>query len=428
MRVETWHIQKAASQVVQSVLRDGRNLNHALEDALRDLPGWSAAQRAALQDLSFGTVRFYGQLIAVLDNLLHKPLRDPGLRYLLLVALYQLQYGKSASYAVVDHAVRAAQALNRQAGGLANAVLRNFLRNRAALLAQATQVPQGQYNHTAWWIAELQAQYGERALAVLQAGNQHPPMALRVNRRQITTDAYQELLAQHGLAADITDSGALLLDKPLPVSELPGFAEGKVSVQDAGAQYAAMLLDVHNGMRVLDACAAPGGKTAHILECADVDLLAIDKDEHRLERVRENLRRLRLTAEVRVGDAAQPALWSGNRQFDRILADVPCSASGVARRHPDIKWLRRPDDLAGFAAQQLCIVEALWQLLAQDGKLLYVTCSIFQQENEQVVTAFLKQHADARRLPIALPDRSLGQLLPNDQHDGFFYALLQKMA
>ena len=213
----------------------------------------------------------------------------------------------------------------------------------------------------------------------------------------------------------------------MAVDKLPGFFDGLVSVQDAGAQYAARLLDIHDGMRVLDACAAPGGKTAHILECALVEMVAVDKDEKRLQRVAENLQRLKLSAQLLAGDAAQPEKWWDGRPFQRILADVPCSASGVVRRHPDIKWLRRRTDIAGFAAQQLDILRALWPLLAPDGKLLYATCSVFRQENEQVVAAFLAQQPDARRLPIVLPGNSSGQILPNEQHDGFFYALLHKI-
>ncbi len=420
------HIQIAASQVVQQVLSNGRNLNQVLEEALRGKSNWTPAQRAALQDLSYGTLRHYGQLRAVLLLLLHKPLSDERVRFLLLVALYQLAHGKSAQHAVVDHAVRAAQSQNPRVSGLANAVLRNFLRNRESLLEQAAQSPEGKYSHPQWWIDELRTQYGERSAAILEAGNQHPPLTLRVNQRRGRVDEYAALLAQQDISARRIEPDALQLDKPVAVDKLPGFFDGMVSVQDAGAQYAARLLDVHDGMRVLDACAAPGGKTAHILECAQAEMVAVDKDEKRLQRVAENLRRLALDAQLLAGDAAQPEAWWDGRPFQRILADVPCSASGVVRRHPDIKWLRRPEDIAGFAAQQLAILRALWRLLAQDGKLLYATCSVFQQENEQVIAAFLAQQPDARRLPLTLPNHSEGQLLPDDQHDGFFYALLHK--
>jgi len=422
--------------VVQHVLADGRNLNQVLEETLRGKNSWALAQRSALMDLSYGTLRYYGQLQAILEMLLHKPLQDSRIRYLLLVALYQLQYGKSAQHAVVDHAVRAAHTLNPRVGGLVNALLRNFLRNQPALLSQAVRYPEGKYNHQQWWIDELYAQYGEITPVLLESGNQHPPMTLRVNQQRCSTPDYLALLAQHHMSAEIVGPDAIQLVKPVPVDRLPGFHAGMVSVQDAGAQYAAYLLDVHEGMRVLDACAAPGGKTAHILEMTTVELHALDKDERRMQRVADNLQRLGLTARLLVGDASDPGPWWDGKSFQRILADVPCSASGVVRRHPDIKWLRRLDDIAGFAAQQLGILSSLWRLVEQDGKLLYVTCSVFRQENEQVITAFLAQQPDALRLPVKLaenhfagppPDMNEGQLLPNDQHDGFFYALLQKI-
>jgi 16S rRNA (cytosine967-C5)-methyltransferase len=428
MQAETQHIQLAASLVVQQVLANGRNLNQALDESLCDKAEWLPAQRAALQDLSYGTLRYYGQLQAILDMLLHKPLSDERVRFLLLVAIYQLQHGKSAQHAVVDHAVRAAQKLSPRVSGLVNAILRNFLRNQAVLLEQAGHHAEGKFSYPQWWVDELNAQYGERSAEILEAGNQRPPMTLRVNRRLNTTAEYLALLERHDLPARVCEPDALQLDKPVSVDKLPGFFAGMVSVQDAGAQYAALLLDVHDGMRVLDACAAPGGKTAHILERSQAELVALDKDEKRLQLVEGNLHRLGLTAQLVVGDAAEPQAWWNGVPFQRILADVPCSASGVVRRHPDIKWLRRRPDIAGFAAQQLNILRALWRLLAQGGKLLYATCSVFHQENELVVAAFLAQQPDARRLSITLPDDAEGQLLPNGQHDGFFYALLQKIA
>ncbi len=421
------NIQLAAAEVVRQVLANGRNLNQVLDEALRSKAAWTPAQRAALQDLSYGTLRFYGQLRAVLGLLLHKPLADERLRFLLLVALYQLQHGKSAQHAVVDHAVRAAQTLNLRVRGLVNAVLRNFLRNQAALLGQAARDAEGLYSYPQWWIDELRAQYGERGAAILEVGNLHPPMTLRVNRRRGTATDYLAQLMQNNLPARLIEPDALQLEKPVSVDRLPGFYAGLVSVQDAGAQYAARLLEAHDGMRVLDTCAAPGGKAAHILESATVQMVAVDKDEERLRRVAENLERLGLSAQLVHGDAARPEKWWDGRPFQRILADVPCSASGVVRRHPDIKWLRRSADIAGLAAQQLDILRALWRLLAQDGKLLYATCSVFRQENEGVIAAFLAQQPDARWLPIALPESSEGQMLPNDRHDGFFYALLQKI-
>ena len=425
--------QQGASQVVCQVL-GGRNLNQALGAFLQTTPALTPQQRSALQDLSYGTLRFYGQLVRVLEQLLHKPVQDAHLRCLLLVALYQLQYSKAVSHAVVDHAVRAVRKRNTAASGLVNAVLRNFLRKRDDLLAAAASSDEGFYSYPQWWVDAVKAQYGERAKTILLAGNQRPPMALRVNRRRITPADYLALLAQHDIGASLIEPDAVLLQRPMPVDKLPGFFDGLVSVQDAGAQYAARLLDVRDGMRVLDACAAPGGKSTHLLELAQLDLLALDKDAQRLEQVRENMQRLQLHAQLQAGDAMQPDSWWYGKPFQRILADVPCSASGVVRRHPDIKWLRRAEDMEGFARQQAQILSVLWRLLASDGKLLYATCSIFARENRQVISEFLQQHDDARQLPLSAPNLNEGQILPddqflpNDQHDGFFYALLHKHA
>jgi 16S rRNA (cytosine967-C5)-methyltransferase len=274
----------------------------------------------------------------------------------------------------------------------------------------------------------LKKQYGERAQAILAAGNQHPPMALRVNVKHTNANEYLALLQAHGIAARIVTPDALIVQDPVGVERLPKFAEGWVSVQDSGAQFAAHLLQVSPGMRVLDACAAPGGKAAHLLELADIELFALDKEVQRLTRVRENLLRLRLKAHVVCGDASIPKDWWDGKPFQRILADVPCSASGVVRRHPDIKWLRRPADIESFAKQQERILEALWVLLDKGGKLLYSTCSIFARENQIVIDNFLVKNPEATQEKLTLLSEiaPTGQLLPDQQHDGFFYALLQK--
>ncbi|TAJ80947.1 MAG: 16S rRNA (cytosine(967)-C(5))-methyltransferase RsmB [Gallionellaceae bacterium] len=420
-------VQQLAAGIVGQVLT-GRNLNQTLEEVLRKHAAFSAQERGALQDICYGTLRYYGQLGKMLDALLGKPLQDQRLRELLLVALYQLQYSKAASHAVVDHAVRAAKKMNAAASGLVNAVLRNFLRRQSELLQLAAKTDEGRYSYPQWWIDAIKSQYGEQAESILEAGNQHPPMTLRANLRQSSTEQYLAQLQAQGIAARLVAPQALWLEQPLPVDRLPGFLDGAVSVQDAGAQYAAMLLDVEDGMRVLDACAAPGGKTAHLLEMRNIEMVAADKDARRLERVRENLQRLKLGATLLCGDAAEPANWWDGKTFDRILADVPCSASGVVRRHPDIKWLRRPSDIESFAKQQARILQALWPLLAGNGKLLYATCSVFARENQQVIDVFLSRHNDAKQTIITAHDLYNGQLLPNDQHDGFFYALLQKNA
>lgn len=406
----------------------GRNLNEVLQALNARHPALTPQQRAAIQDLSFGALRFYGRYAAILDLLLQKPLTDEAVRCLLLVTLHQLESRETPPHTVVDQAVKAVQAIQKPwAKGLVNAVLRNFLRRRAALLEQAAASSEvACHSHPQWWIDKLRRQYPLDWQAILAANNRHPPMTLRVNRRLTDSAAYAEQLLALDMAAEQVGEFALLLQRPVAVGKLPGFAAGMVSVQDAGAQWAAPLLDAADGMRVLDACAAPGGKSAHLLELSDVALTALDNDPTRLEKVADNLKRIGLTARCLCGDAAEPAAWWDGQPFDRILADVPCSASGVVRRHPDIKWLRRESDIAAFAAQQQKILEALWQLLARGGKLLYATCSVFAEENQQQLTTFLSRHGDACQLPLPIAEMNEGQLTPNDHHDGFYYALLIK--
>lgn len=419
------NVQLAASSIVGQVL-NGRNLNQVLSEVLNASKDFTPQQRGALQDLCYGTLRYYGQLSCVLDALLSKPVQDIQIRYLLLVSLYQLQYSKAAQHAVVDFAVQAVRKISPAASGLVNAILRNFLRKKEVLLEQASRSEVGRYSYPKWWIDKVKRQYGERAETILLAGNQHPPMTLRVNRRRMKTEEYLKLLAENNIQAQQLEPDAIMLAHPMSVDDLPGFKMGTVSVQDAGAQYAASLLDVKDGMRVLDACAAPGGKTTHLLELAQLDLYALDKDALRLQRVKENVQRLQFKASLLTGDAAYPAEWWDGKQYQRILADVPCSATGVVRRHPDIKWLRREADIEGFAQQQQEILTALWPLLEAGGKLLYVTCSIFERENQQVINEFLSQNTNAKQIQLAVVDMIDGQLLPNIQHDGFFYALLHK--
>ena len=423
--------QCLATAVVGEVLA-GASLTAVLQETWHTHPALSSQQRGAIQDISYGVLRFYGQLGALLELLLNKPLQHQDLRCLLLVGLYQLQYSKASPHAVVDHAVSASSGLNdskrgKGASGLVNAVLRNFMRQRTDLLDRAGKSEVGRHSHPQWWIDKLRAQYPRNYQAVLEADNQHPPMTLRVNRRKMEAAEYQKRLHECSMHAQLLWDDALILAQPVAVEKLPGFSAGLVSVQDAGAQLAAPLLDAHDGMRVLDACAAPGGKSAHLLELAEVELTALDHDAARLSRVAQNLTRLELKAHRLIcGDAAQPAAWWDTKPFDRILADVPCSASGVARRHPDIKWLRRESDLSQFAASQQKILDALWQTLARDGKLLYATCSIFAEENKLQVAEFLRHHPDARPLPFSGMEAIDGQLLPDSQHDGFFYTLLHK--
>jgi len=414
-------LQKLAAGVLETVLA-GSALHQVLPQGLQQLhtPG----ERGALQDIVYGSLRQLGRLDAWLAALLERPLTDPQLGWLLRVALYQLAYTRAPAHAVVHNAVTAAGQGWRR--GLANAVLRNFQRRRAELDALADAQPSAHWSHPDWWIDKLKAEHPLHWQGILEASLLHPPFTLRVNGRHGDVAGYLRRLNEAGLPAHQTGPDAVTLDRAVPVHALPGFDQGHVSVQDAGAQWAARLLDAQPGERVLDACAAPGGKTGHILERTDVALTALDVDATRLARVQENLDRLQLAATLIEGDAAHPEHWWDRQPFDRILADVPCSASGVVRRNPDIKWLRRPEDIAQFSAQQAVMLEALWRLLAPGGTLLYATCSIFNEENDGQVRAFLMRHPDdAERctLPEPLSD---GSLLPDTEHDGFFYALLRK--
>ena len=422
--------QQVAAIAVSDVL-SGSNLTLALPDALGSYPNATPQQRGAAADLSYGTLRFYGEVNAYLEKLLEKPLSNAHITALLLVAIYQLLHDKADDFTVVNQAVKAAgDAKPRWAKGLVNGVLRNFLRQKDALAEKIIADEVAIYSYPQWWINKLKTQYPPYWQAILQIGNAHPPMTLRVNAQKSSAKEYCQLLERLDIDATHLGGQAVTLTKPISVEHIPGFADGVVSVQDYGAQLAAHLLDLKKGMRVLDACAAPGGKSGHILEIANVHLIALDNDESRLNRVESNLARLSLAAQLIVGDAAK---FNDTRLYDRILADVPCSASGIVRRHVDMKWLRRERDIATFTQQQSAILQQMWQLLVKNGKLLYVTCSIFNEENQQQIDHFLKNNSDAIQLPILLTNglekniqNQHGQLIPTHQHDGLFYALLQK--
>ena len=409
----------------------GRNLTLALPDALDVFPKATPQQKGGAADLSYGTLRFYGEVNAYLTQLLEKPLSNTDINALLLVALYQLLHDQADDFTVVNQAVKAAgNAKPRWAKSLVNGVLRNFLRKKESLSTSIKTNDVALYSYPQWWINKLKQQYPDAWQAMLQAGNAHPPMTLRVNAKQSTAQAYVKLLTRKDITATALGSEAVMLSKPIPVEQITGFVDGMVSVQDYGAQLAAYLLDVKPSMRVLDACSAPGGKTGHLLELAALELTALDNDAKRLDRVASNLTRLHLQADLQLGDAGK---WQTRQSFDRILADVPCTASGIVRRHVDIKWLRRESDIVSFTQQQAVILANLWHLLSKGGKLLYATCSVFAEENQQQIDRFLQLNTDAIQLPLALTDDRTenmtiqhGQLIPSSTHDGFFYALLQK--
>lgn len=425
-----------SAEVVRAVLA-GRSMT----EAIAEVP---VAFRAGTQALSFHAMRRLGEARAVRHALVPRTPPDPLLDALLLTALALLlpvpeAGGQAAAgkpmyppHTVVDQAVRAAAGFRRLEPfkGLVNGALRAFLRDREALAGQVSRQIEARWNHPQWWVDKLRSAYPDQWEALLTAANLPAPLTLRVNRRRASAEQVLAAFAAQGIAAQAGGAGAITLDLPRPVYQLPGFEQGWWSVQDAGAQLAAPLLQISDGMRVLDACAAPGGKTAHLLELADIDLLALDADADRLKRVGGNLDRLGLRSErtvLKAADAATPQAWWDGRPFDAVLADVPCTASGIVRRHPDIRWLRRPDDVARTVKLQARIVDALWRTVAPGGRLLYVTCSVFPDEGERQAAAFAARHAEAQRL------QAPGQLLPiaigatpAAQRDGFFYALFAK--
>ncbi|GAC1457088.1 MAG: 16S rRNA (cytosine(967)-C(5))-methyltransferase RsmB [Steroidobacteraceae bacterium] len=426
-----------AAQALDSVLSYGCSAEAAL--GAFD----TAADRAAIRAISLGTIRWYLRLAPALEPLLSRPSAvSAPVAALLCVAAHQIEYSRNAPEATVHAAVDAVRILKSdRAAGFVNAVLRRFVRERAALFARADQSEARRWAHPAWLIEKLKSAWPAQYGTILAANNAHPPMTLRLDLSRISRVLYLEQLSAAGIESlpnQWIDS-AVTLKRPVAVSVLPGFMEGNVSVQDAGAQLAARLLDVRAGMRVLDACAAPGGKTGHLLERAapGVTVTALDIDAARVSRIDENLKRLRRQAQLIVADASKPETFWDGKPFDRILVDAPCSSTGVLRRHPDIKLLRRPGDIAQFAAGQLAILEAAAGMLAPGGRLLYCTCSVLPEENEALLGRWLADQpgmlaADMPRAADLAPgasDRLPGvQLLPGAEAgtDGFYYACLEK--
>ncbi|WP_434644597.1 16S rRNA (cytosine(967)-C(5))-methyltransferase RsmB [Achromobacter piechaudii] len=426
----------SSAGVVEGVL-DGRSLTDALSDV-------SSALRPATQAVSFHAMRYLGWADAVGRELVQ---RYPSVLFesLLLVSLTLLkEEGEAAAqlpgmpvyaaHTVVDQAVTAASNTRSLASfkGMLNACLRRFLRERAALEAAVADSPEAQWNHPGWWVKQLGIAYPQDWQRILESANVPAPLTLRVNRRRATRDQVLAAFQDAGLQAQPVGQAGVVVGSPKPVTQLPGFAEGWWSVQDAGAQLAAELLAPADGMRVLDACSAPGGKTAHLLELADIDLVALDADGERLERVEQNLDRLGLASDrvhLEAADAADLDAWWDGKPFDAVLADVPCTASGIVRRHPDIRWLRRENDVRRTATLQARILDSLWKTVAPGGRLLYVTCSVFPIEGARQALEFMQRHPEAQRLDAP------GQLLPvaldatpAEQHDGFFYALFAKQS
>lgn len=439
-----------AAQAVERVLREGRTLDDALAGlALERL---AAPDRSQVRSLAYGALRWHHRHRALLAQLLDRPLpkRERLLEALLSVGLFQLLDETQPDYAAVSATVDATRWLGRpKAAGLVNATLRRLQREREALMANVLQTPEGRYSHPAWLVERLRRDWPDGWQTALEAAQEKPPLWLRVNTARIALADWCARLDAAGIAYELTSGpgelrsppSAVRLVQPLPVTEIPGFAAGEVTVQDLASQLAARLLAPQPGMRVLDACAAPGGKATHLLELAGnaLELTALDVDAARLARVSESLTRLGLAAATVQGDARTPTDWWDGQAFDRILVDAPCSGTGVIRRHPDIKLLRRESDIAPLATRQLEILDACWPLLAAGGRLLYVTCSVLREENTAVLARFLATRRDASLVapPVPLPawvvpqPQGGWQALPGSvagpaATDGLYYALMAK--
>lgn len=424
-----YNLRAIAAKAIGQVLDHGQSLSAVLPDLQKTI---SDKDKGLLQELCFGTLRVLPELEGYLQQLMAKVMtgKQRPLHYLLMVGLYQLVYTRIPPHAAVAETVNGAVALKRpQMKGLINGVMRQFQRQQQELIEQA-QTQNSRFLHPSWLLQRIQAAYPEEWPQIVEANNQKPPMWLRVNRQHHSRDEYLALLQQANIEAvghpDYPDAIRLL--SPSPVSTLPGFELGWATIQDASAQGCIPFLQPQNGEFILDLCAAPGGKTTHILEAApEAKVMAVDIDENRLKRVHENLARLNQQATVLTGDGRAPEKWCNDQQFDRILLDAPCSATGVIRRHPDIKWLRRNSDIAELVLLQKEIIHAIWPRLKSGGTMVYATCSILPEENKYQIDDFVSSHSDAQVVKIGRSDSQYQQNLPSPEGgDGFFYAKLIK--
>lgn len=431
---ESLNLRALVARTLLPLLQQQGSLSSVLPAALNRAP---ERDRALMQQICYGTMRFWHRYEALASLMLRKPFHpdEADVQILLNAALYQLDQLSVPDHAVINETVEACKQIAKPwAGKLINAILRRYQREKSQLQAQAETLEAYRFNHPEWMLAKLKNNWPEQWQQILEANDLPPPMCLRVNRQRVETEGYLKLLAAAGIEARAGEHSpeAIYLSHPVGVDKLPKFDAGWVSVQDEAAQLAAALMAPTPGMRVLDACAAPGGKLCHLLELhSDISVEALELEPRRAVRIDENLQRLGLKAPLKIGDASAQDWWSGE-EYDQILLDAPCSATGVVRRNPDIKILRRNEDILTLAAQQLAILNNLWGMLKPGGTLVYATCSIFPQENERIIERFLKQQSDAQLLPIEADwgvAREFGrQLFPQvDGHDGFFYARIVRM-
>ncbi len=423
-----------AAKIIAQLLNNHGSLSTLFNSD--DMQTLSPADKAFTKELCFGVMRHYYQLENVATQLLKKPLRnkDYDIHALLLIGCYQILQMRTADHAAVSETVQATKILKKNwATGLINASLRNLLRNTSKMVSKANNSPESRYNFPQWLIETCQKDWPQEWKDIIDASNQRAPMVIRINQRQTNLEEYKLLLKEAQIEFDIhpVSSDALVLKKAVVVSSLPGFEDGLVSVQDGAAQLAMDLLDIKPNMHILDCCAAPGGKTCHILEHYDVDLVAIELEPNRADMIEDNMERLGLAAQVITADATATKEWWDGRKFDRILLDSPCSGTGVIRRHPDIKVLRTSKEIEQLHQQQLKLLDSMWELLANNGILIYATCSVLKQENSMLIKQWLKTKHGAQHIPIDVtwgkPQEYGRQILPNDNGmDGFFYAKICK--
>ena len=421
--------QLMSAKVLEKLL-NGSNLDKSFDAVFNSSKSKSIdIQESQIKALTYGSVRFLGKSRFIIDQLVKNKIENRTVECLIHIALYQLSQEKFNNFTIVNQAVDAAKKIDFRKSKFVNAILRNYLRSKDDLHALLNQEQGAKFSYQNWWINKVKIEFKNDWEEILEIGNQHPPLTLRINKRKINIEKYSETLINNGLEHQIISNTGLIIKNPLNINDIPGFLEGNISVQDFGAQIATELLDIKRKQKILDACAAPGGKTCNIVEYANVDVTALEIDEIRAKKIVDNLRRLELNANVIHGELCNDNLWWDGEHFDRILLDVPCSASGIVRRHVDIKWLRQMNDLKKFSEMQYLLLKSAWPLLKCGGKLLYVTCSIFTNENRDVIERFKKDFIDANEIELIYPNNIKhikNQLIPSENHDGLFYALLEK--
>ena len=422
------HSQWLSAMILEQVLL-GKNLDKSFELIFKKYNNSEIENLPQIKDMVYGAVRDLGKSYFYLNKLVKNKIENKCLESLLHIVFFQISHERSNNFTLVNQAVDAAKKIDHKKSSFVNAVLRNFLRKKDNLDKELNEDETATYSYPSWWIEKVKNQYTENWKDILTVGNQRPPLAIRINLKKNSFKEYCNILDEHKINYIPLGGECLIINSPLGVNKIPGFLEGKVSVQDFGAQLAAHIIDLKKNQRVLDACSAPGGKACHMLELNLIQLLAIESDKQRTIKIHENIERLGLEAKIINEKLSQKNDWWDKKLFDRILLDVPCSASGIVRRHVDIKWLRRQSDFKKFGDNQLNLLRAAWPMLKNNGKLLYVTCSIFEEENKDIIEKFKQESSDAIELKIDFPENIAyinNQIIPSDNHDGLYYALIKK--